>query len=335
MGENLARRKVTPLNEFFGAKNSHGSGNGPVMLKIAQCVPFEGHPFKLYEGIKLDDMAESIKENGVMVPIVVRPIERQIEVGGVMLPLFEILIGHNRVHGSKIAGLDEVPTYIREGLSDAEARILVVESNLMQRSMADMLPSELARAYKMQLEAYKETGKKQEFLKEIQEASNACADWDTDRSAQSEQRQWSVEKVADDNKSSRANIQRYIRLNYLIEPLFGMVDDGKIGFMPAVNLSFLKEDEQYGVLKCMETNGLLIDVTKANALHSYSKSGTLTAERIYTVLSGVIKKPGRPAAVKVSPKVISKYFTQEQKQAEIDEIVGKALERWFAERGRT
>ena len=330
MDKNLTRRKVAPINEFFGAKESRDSGGGPAMLKVAQCMPFIEHPFKLYEGEKLAGFAEDIKENGVIQPIIVRPKEGQIEVGGVMLPLFEILAGHNRWNGSRIAGLEDIPAYIREGLSEAEAKIFIVNSNFNQRSMAEMLPSELARAYKMQLDAYKEAGKKQGLFKEIQEGSNPCGAWESGQGFQSENLGKSLEKVADDNETNDTRIHRYIRLNYLIEGLLNMVDDDKMGLIPAASLSFLKEDEQGGVLECMRTNGFKIDVAKAGVLHSYSKAGTLTLERIHTVLSGEIKKPGRPAAIKVSPKIISRFFTQGQKPAEINEMIEKALELYLS-----
>jgi ParB family chromosome partitioning protein len=197
-----------------------------------------------------------------------------------------------------------------------------------------MLPSELARAYKMQLDAYKEAGKKQKRLKEIQEASNPCGDRDSGVLFQSEILGISLEKVAVDNETNDTKIYRYIRLNYLIERLLNMVDDGTIGVIPAVSLSFLKEDEQGGVLACMEAHGFKIDVAKANALHSYSKAGSMTSERIYTVLSGAKKKPGRPVQIKVNPKVISRFFTQGQTPAEINETIEKALEIYLSERGR-
>jgi ParB family chromosome partitioning protein len=330
MGENLARRKVTPLNEFFGTKNSHGSGNGQLVLKVAQCVPFANHPFNLYKGKKLEDFAEDIKENGVIQPIIVRPKEGQIEINGARLPLFEILCGHNRWNGSKIAGLEDIPAYIKEGLSDAEAKIFVVNSNFNQRSVADMLPSELARAYKMQLDAYKMTGKNQALLEEIEEVSNPCGASDSGGLFHSEIRQWSLEKVAKDNETNSTKIHRYIRLNHLIDELLQMVDDQKIGLIPAVSLSYLKQDEQHAVLGCVNASGFKVDIAKADALHSYSKAGTLTLERIQTVLSGVKpKKPGPPAPTKVSHKIISQFFSDDQKPGEIEKVIEKALRQYF------
>jgi ParB family chromosome partitioning protein len=328
-----AIRKVSPLNEFF--MKDKPAGSGPVMLKVAQCVPFEGHPFKLYEGKILDDFAEDIKENGVMQPITVRPKEGQhVEVDGARLQVYEILIGHNRWNGSKAAGLEEIPAIIKEGLSDAEANLFVVNSNLFQRSPANMLHSELARAYKMQLEAYKVTGKNQVLLKEIQEASNPCGACDGEQGAGLLHPGKSRDKVAKDNGIDRETIRQYIRLNYLVDGLLQMVDDGKIARYPAASLSYLKEYEQYQVLGCIKASGFKIDTAKAEMLHTYSKAGTLTDDRIRTVLLGAAKKPGRPAAVKVNLKVISRFFTQGQTPDEINATIEKALEIYLSERGR-
>ena len=333
MDRKLVPRKISPLNEFFiqdkPAEESQGH-KAPTVLKISQLVPFAEHPFKLYEGQRLEDMVESIKENGVITPIIVRPKEGHIEVNGVMLPLYEILSGHNRWNGSKVAELEDIPSIIKEGQSDAEAKLIVIETNFMQRSVADMLPSELAKSLKMQLDACKEANRKQELLKVIQKDSNPREDWDSGGSAQFEQRQWSVEKVADNNKMSRANIQRYIRLNNLIEEFLNKVDEEKVGLIPAVSLSYLKEAEQRGVLESMKSNSFKIDIAKADMLRSYSEAGTLNAGRIYTVLSGAKKKPGRQVPIKVNPKIISRFFTQGQKPAEINEVIEKALESYLS-----
>jgi ParB family chromosome partitioning protein len=322
-------RKLSPLDELFGAdhlQENQDSSGSPTMLKIAQLVPFSDHPFKLYEGSRLEDLVESIRENGVMVPVIVRPKEGD---------AYEILAGHNRVNAAKIAGLDAVPAVVREGLSEAEARIIVTDTNFMQRSVSDMLPSELAKSLKMQLDACKEAKQKQGFLAAIQEVSLPCCGLSSDGSAPMEQWQWSVEKVAHNNRMSRANIQRYIRLNNLIEDLLDMVDHGKIALRPAVSLSYLKKDEQRRVLDCMEENGFKSDIAKADKLRFYSEAGSLTSDRIYVVLSGVKKKLGRPASVKVRPKIISRFFAEGQSPNEINEMIEKALEQYLPERERS
>jgi ParB family chromosome partitioning protein len=229
-----------------------------------------------------------------------------------------------------------VPAAVREGLSEAEARIIVTDTNFMQRSVSDMLPSELAKSLKMQLDACKEARQKQGFLDEIQDTSNPHGDWDWKEGTPVVHRSKSVDEVAYINRMNRENIRRYIRLNSLIDALLDRVDSGEISLRPAVALSYLKQDEQRAVLECLDANGFKIDMFKANMLRSYSETGKLTADRIYTVLSGGKKpgRPARPAPIKVSPKIISKYFTQGQSQDEINETIEKALVEYLSKRGR-
>lgn len=323
----MSEKKVRRLENFedlFGLEPSDNQDKKEHKeIELSKLVPFENHPFKLYEGKKLDDMVESIRENGVITPIIVRPKERGV---------FEILSGHNRVNAAKSAGFATIPAIIKEGLSDAEAKIIATDTNFMQRSVADMLPSELAKSFKMQLEACKEAKQKQELLKELESAENPHDINDYSDSALLERRKWSVEKVADKNKMSRANIQRYIRLNNLIKGLLDEVDNEKIGLYPAVDLSYLRQDEQLTVLEVIETNGFKVDMAKAKTLRDLSESGRLTQDKIFAVLSGEYskkKKAEKPAVVKLKPKLISKFFTPEQKQAEIEEIIEKALTLYF------
>jgi ParB family transcriptional regulator, chromosome partitioning protein len=292
-------------------------------IEISKLIPFEGHPFKPYEGKKLDDMVESIKENGVITPIVVRPRDGDI---------FEILSGHNRVNAAKITGLEMIPGIIKEGLSDAEAKIIVTDTNFMQRSVADMLPSELARSLKMQLEACKEAKQKQELVREIENVENASDDSVSEDSVPVGQRIWSVEKVSRNNTMSVTNIKRYIRLNSLINDLLDMVDDNQISVRPAVDLSYIKNDEQHLIFEAVKTHNFKVDMQKAQALRNNSESGNLTEDKIAAILSGELnkrKKPDKPAVIKLKSKLVSKFFTPEQKQAEIEEVIEKALTLYF------
>ncbi|NJD02190.1 MAG: ParB/RepB/Spo0J family partition protein [Ruminiclostridium sp.] len=318
-------RKLENFDDLFGADNSTGKieSNERNEIELSRLVAFENHPFKLYEGKKLDDMAESIRENGIITPIIVRVKGDNI---------YEILSGHNRVNAAKIAGLKKVPAIVKEGLSDAEAKIIVTDTNFMQRSVADMLPSELAKSLKMQLEACKEAKQKQELIKEVENTGESSDDNGFGAGALLEHQGKSVEKVADKNKMSRANIQRYIRLNNLITNLLDMVDDEKIGLYPAVSLSYLKQDEQLMVLETMESNNFKIDMTKAETLRTVSESGSLTGEKIYSILKGEynkMKKTDKPATIKLKPKLVSKFFSSGQKQAEIEEVIEKALTQYF------
>ncbi|NJD01818.1 MAG: chromosome partitioning protein ParB [Ruminiclostridium sp.] len=318
-------RKLENFDDLFGMDNSadNQENNERNEIVLSMLVPFENHPFRLYEGKKLDDMAESIRENGIINPIIVRPKADN---------LFEILSGHNRVNAAKIAGLDRIPAIIKEGLSDAEAKIIVTDTNFMQRSVADMLPSELAKSLKMQLEACKEAKQKQELIKEVENTENLHENNSSDMSALLEHKGKSVEKIADKNKMSRANIQRYIRLNNLLKGLLDRVDDERIGLYPAVSLSYLQQDEQLMVIETIEEKSYKIDMKKAETMRTISESSGLTHEKVVTILSGDYgnkKKAEKLTAIKLKPKLIWKFFNPEQKQTEIEEIIEKALAMYF------
>jgi ParB family transcriptional regulator, chromosome partitioning protein len=292
-------------------------------IEISKLIPFKGHPFKPYEGKKLDDMVESIKENGVITPIVVRPKDGDV---------FEILSGHNRVNAAKIIGLEMIPGIIREGLSDAEARIIVTDTNFMQRSLADMLPSEIAKSLKMQLEACKEAKQKQELVREIENADNASDINGFEQGAPVGHLQKSRDIIAENNCMSRENIRRYIRLNNLIDDLLEIVDSGQIPLRAAVDLSYIRNDEQIMIFEAVKTQNSKIDMQKAQMLRNHSESGNLTEEKITAILSGEFnkrKRSDKPTVIKLKPKLVSKFFNPEQKQAEIEEVIEKALTLYF------
>ena len=320
----IEKRKVRSLDELFGSvvpeKDSAPAG-GIVELELSLLVPFKDHPFKLYTGERLDNMVESIRENGVIQPIVVRPVD-----GG----KYEILAGHNRVNASRIAGLTTIKSLVLEGISDHEARLIVTISNLEQRSYSDMSSSELAKSLKMQLEAAKATGKKQGLINALKSASNPHGDWNSEQGAPVEHRGKSVEKVADNNKMSRANIQRYIRLNELIPDLLDRVDEETIALRPAVYLSYLSKNEQEIVEDLISVNGFKVDMIKAEKLKDLSDRDKLTGDKIFSILSGEEdKKPKKPAGIKLKPKLVTKYFRSDQKPAEIEKIIDEALELYF------
>lgn len=239
-------------------------GSKITRISIDELVPFAEHPFRLYTGKKLDDMVESIKENGVMTPLIVRKKEDG---------KYEILSGHNRTNAARLAGLDRVPAIIKEYINDAEAKIIVTDTNFMQRSITDMLPSELAKSLKMQLEACKEAKQKQALVNDVESGENPHEISNSGQGAPVVYLGKSVEKVAEDNKMNRENIRRYIRLNYLIPSLLDKVDEGQISLRSAVDLSYLKEPEQQSVLDALNNSSFKVDMAKAETMRSLSESG--------------------------------------------------------------
>jgi ParB family chromosome partitioning protein len=304
--------------------NTKPNSQGTTELEINTLVPFHDHPFRLYTGEKLKRMIESIKENGVIESIIVRKKE-----DGTL----EILAGHNRVNASKLAGLSKVPADIKENISDAVAKIIVTETNFLRRDFDDMLPSELAKALKMQLDALKELKRNKDYINAIESGSNVDGSKDGDEGVQVAHTGKSREIIGKNNKMSQDNVRRYIRLNNLNDGLLKMVDDGNIKLVPAVSLSYLSTEEQDILLSILKSNDYRIDTKRAEKLKE--RSGKLTADDILAISSGEFfekKKKAKVTAITLKPKVVSKYFTAYTTQAEIASTIDVALEEYFERR---
>ena len=205
--------------------NSNVPANATETLIIDDLVPFADHPFKLYEGERLDDMVRSIKELGVIVPIIVRPVADDEYT-------YEILSGHNRVNAAKIAGLKKVPIVIKTGLTDDEAKLIVTETNLVQRSFADLSHSERAIALKTHMDAIKSQGKRTDLIDELKTLSNPHEIGENGTSALLVPKLETREIAAERYGLNRMSVTRYIRLNFLIQSLLNRVDSDEIGLYP-------------------------------------------------------------------------------------------------------
>lgn len=219
-------------------------------------------------------MVESIKENGVMTPLIVRKKEDG---------KYEILSGQNRTNAARLAGLDKVPAIIKEGISDAEAKIIVTDTNFMQRSIADMLPSELAKSLKMQLEVCKEAKQKQVLINDVENNEKPHEMDGSEQGATMLHPQKSRYIVAANNSMNRETIRHYIRLNHLIPSLLDKVDEGQISLRPAVDLSYLKEPEQQSVLEALHNSSFKVDMAKAETLRSLSELRKPDDDKIFEV----------------------------------------------------
>ncbi|WP_163859512.1 ParB N-terminal domain-containing protein [Paenibacillus elgii] len=301
------------------------TGTGVTQLLLSDLVPFHNHPFKLYEGNKLDELVESVMENGVLIPIIVRPKEPN---------GYEILSGHNRVNAAKAAGLISVPSIIMDNLTEAEAVIIVVDTNFHQRSIQDMLPSELARALHMQLEACKEARQKQGRITEIENAEIPGDDGENSEGVPVGHRGKSVYEVSHKNDMSPTNIKRYLRLNHLVPELLERVDQGEIRLRPAVDLSYLKPEEQQTVEVLIQEQGYKVDMKKSELLRGKSENRNCNEQVIKAILSGEATrrpKSKTPAPFKLKHKIYTKYFTPDSKVAEVEEIIDKALALYFSQ----
>jgi len=284
------------ISDIIGKPDLSNNDKDIKQVKTYLLIPFKNHPFKLYEGDKLNDMVESIKEYGILSPVIAREIENREEL--------ELLSGHNRVNAAKIIGLETVPTIIKN-VDDDTAQIIVAEANFMQRQ--DFLPSERAKAYKMQLDALNRQGKK----REIDICSNGTY-VDTSR-----------EEVAKNNDTSASQIRRYIRLNNLTDELLDMVDENILGFRPAVEISYLSSESQKIIESLIKNQNIKISLKQAETLKTKEgEIGQLSLDVILEVLSDK-NKNNNNKKIAIPLTKIKKYFDEDICE---DEIVNKIIE---------
>ena len=280
--------------------------NGQAMISVEKIVSFHNHPFRLYEGKRLDDMVESIKAHSVLIPVIVQKIADG----------YEMLSGHNRWNVAKIAGIKEIPAIIKENLTEREAYVYVIETNMLQRSFDDLLPSEKVAVLAERYEKVMCQGRRNDILEEIAMLNGV------DRSK-------SRDSIGEDYGMTGRNIARYMRLNQTTDQIKEMVDDGTMAMVTAVELSYLSEEEQRQVCSVMEEHGGKIKNTQAVELHN--ATGSLTADKVKDILVGDAKeKPVSDA--KMFAQIKKKYF----KGKSTDEIMGvleQALTTWFAREG--
>lgn len=299
---------------------------GIVYLPMASLVPYVEHPFKLYDGNRFDDMIKSIKEMGIIVPIMVRPI-------GEDNKKYEILSGHNRVNAAKAAGLTEVPAIIKIGLSDDEAQLIVTETNLLQRSFADLSHSERAVALKTHMAEIKKQGKRNDLMNKVDDFIKGYDNTEIDSASRllGSKSNTSDKKLGDKFNLSSRSIARYVRIAKLINPLLTMIDNKTIGIYPSVSLSYLTEDEQRKVFLILFEKQYKLDIRKAEKLRELSKNQELSNEQITVILSEVSEKSKSAILppIKIRYHIYSKYFSAGTEQHEMEDIIDKALQKYF------
>ena len=266
-------------------------------INIDLLIPFENHPFKKRDGIENEELKESIQENGLLQPIIVRPFSAG---------TFEIISGHRRVEVCKELGIQTVPAIVRDMTKD-EAVIAMVDSNLQREHL---LPSEKAFAYKMKLEAMKHQGKttSRQVVGKCESAN-----------------------LISDTESGR-QVQRYIRLTYLIPELLKLVDEERIAFTPAVELSYLPENEQKILAEEIEYTDATPSLSQAQRLRKFSEQGRLSIDTIFAVLSE--EKPNQKEQVKFKAEDIRKYFPKSYTSLDMQKTIISLLEKWQRKRER-
>ena len=322
------QEKVVINTQDVASASSEDQKQGNILeMDFAQMEPFPNHKFKLYEGQQLTDMVESIRQFGVLLPIILWHNEEG---------KYIILSGHNRHNAALLAGLSKGPVIIKENLTYDEAVLIVTETNLRQRSFGDMSHSERAYCLAQHYEALKSQGKRNDLLDEIEMLLNPHESRENETCAQGEHKLKSRDKIGEEYGLSHAKVARYIRLAGLNARLLERVDTGEIALLAAYDLSFIEDtDWQNQIAGLMESDNYKIDMKKAELLRSYYENGKLNDATAVQILSGEkTRKPktNRPQPFKVKSAVITKYFTADQSAKEIEDTIEQALALYFEKR---
>jgi len=272
-------------------------------IPLSELHPFKDHPFKVKDDDAMIETADSIKKYGVLVPAIARPLPD----GG-----YELVAGHRRRRASELAGKETMPVIVRD-LDDDAATIIMVDSNLQRENL---LPSERAFAYKMKLEAIKHQGARTDLT-----------------SVQVEQKLSARDQVAKEaGERSGIQVMRYVRLTELIPELLDMVDEKKIAFNPAYELSFLKPDEQQMLVETMDYEQATPSLSQAQRMKKFSQEGKLSEDVMLAIMSE--EKKGDLDKVTLSSDTLRKYFPKSYTPAKMQETIIKLLEQWQKKRQR-
>lgn len=301
-GRNIS---LTSYDDLFSTEETRQADAREQILQIplSDLRPFKDHPFRVVDNDRMMETVESVKEYGVLVPAIARPLED----GG-----YEIVAGHRRKRACELAGLYTMPVIVRD-LDDDESVIIMVDSNLQRENI---LPSERAKAYQMKLEALKRQSERGRPPK--------------DNSRQLGEN--SVTKVAADVGESERQVQRFIRLNNLELPLRDKVDSGELAFTPAVELSYLKPEEQQWLQTALEVTQQTPSLSQAQRIKKESKEGTLSEQGMIKIMSEE-KKPLYDS-VTLSHDTLKKYFPKSYTAKQMEKVIIKLLDNWLRNRQR-
>ena len=299
MAKNNVAGLLTSVDDLFSTQESRDEAKLERVINLppGEISDFPNHPFKVRMDEEMQQMAESVKEHGVLVPALVR----EKPDGG-----YEMVAGHRRKRAAELAGLPEIPCIVRH-LTDDEAIIVMVDSNLQREKI---LPSEKAFAYKMKLDALKRQGKRTDLTSSP--VDNKLKGITT------------AQQIGKDSGDSQPQIYRFIRLTYLLPKILDMVDDGKIALRPAVELSYLAETEQHFLLDTMSSEDCTPSHAQAIKMRKFSQEGKLNPDVILSIMQE--EKPNQKEQIKIPKERISRYFAPGTPAQKIEDTIVKALE---------
>ena len=299
--------RLTSVDDLFSTEESRADEQREKVQEIplSELHPFPNHPFKVVDDERMLETADSIREHGVLVPAIARP---RVDGG------YELIAGHRRKRGCELAGLDTMPVIVRN-LDDDASTIIMVDSNIQRESL---LPSERAFAYKMKLEAMKRQAGRPAKENRDQVGHNFSPG------------RRSVDLLAENAPDSRNQIQRYIRLTELVPDLLDMVDAKKIAFNPAVELSYLKPEEQTALIEAMDSEQATPSLSQAQRLKRFSQEGTLSPDMMRAILSE--EKKADMDRVTLTGDTLRKYFPKSYTPRQMEQTILKLLEGWHRRR---
>ena len=293
---------LKPLDDLFATEESRADAQREKVQEIplGELHPFRNHPFKVKDDAAMQDTVDSVREYGVLVPAIARPDPD----GG-----YELIAGHRRHYASELAGKETMPVIVRD-LDDDAATIIMVDSNLQRE---ELLPSERAFAYKMKLEAIRHQGKRQELT-----------------SSQVGMKLQALDIVGQQAGDSRNQVHRFIRLTELISELLDMVDERKIAFNPAVELSYLKKEEQTLLLEAMDSEQATPSLSQAQRLKQFSQQKMLSLDVMRAVMSE--EKKTDLDRVTLKNETLRRYFPKSYTPKQMEDTIIKLLEGWYKKR---
>lgn len=294
--------ELKSVDDLFATEESRADAQREKVQEIplGELHPFRNHPFKVKDDAAMQDTVDSVREYGVLVPAIARPDPD----GG-----YELIAGHRRHHASELAGKETMPVIVRD-LDDDAATIIMVDSNLQRE---ELLPSERAFAYKMKLEAIRHQGKRQELT-----------------SSQVGMKLQALDIVGQQAGDSRNQVHRFIRLTELIPELLDMVDERKIAFNPAVELSYLKKEEQTLLLEAMDSEQATPSLSQAQRLKKFSQQKMLSLDVMRAVMSE--EKKNDLDRVTLKNETLRKYFPKSYTPKQMEDTIIKLLEGWYKKR---